>query len=91
MIKASDDKVYTGITTNIRRRWQEHESMSKGGCLGSKFFRGRRPSQLLFFRQGYDRSSATRFEMAIKKLSRQRKLELIASETNQLSGLDWQH
>jgi len=74
IIRASDDSLYTGITTDIERRWSQH----CGGRGGAKFFRGRSPQALVMVEAGHDRASASRREAAIKRLSRGEKLKLIA-------------
>jgi len=73
MIRATDQSLYTGITTDVERRFAEHQS----GRAGAKYFRGRSPEQLVLVESGYDRSSASIREAQIKKLSREQKLELI--------------
>ena len=73
MIRATDQSLYTGITTDVERRFAEHQS----GRAGAKYFRGRNPEQLVLVESGHDRSSASIREAQIKKLSRQQKLELI--------------
>jgi putative endonuclease len=73
IIRATDQSLYTGITTDVERRFAEHQS----GRAGAKYFRGRRPEQLVLVESGYDRSSASIREAQIKKLSRKQKLELI--------------
>jgi|TARA_B110000879_G_scaffold36542_1_gene50609 putative endonuclease len=73
MIRATDQSLYTGITTNVERRFAEHQS----GRAGAKYFRGRSPEQVVLVESGYDRSSASIREAQIKKLSREQKLELI--------------
>ena len=73
MIRATDQTLYTGITTNVERRFAEHQS----GRAGAKYFRGRSPEQVVLVESGYDRSSASIREAQIKKLSREQKLELI--------------
>lgn len=75
MIRASDDRLYTGITTNIERRFNEH----CGSLKGAKFFRGRQPVEVVYTETQPDRSSALRRESDIKKLSRCLKLKLINS------------
>lgn len=75
IIRTDDNQLYTGITTDIQRRWQEHN----GGRAGARYFRGRTPKELCFLETHPDRSSATRREIAIKRLSRAAKLQLIAS------------
>lgn len=73
IILATDGQLYTGITTDIQRRWSEHTS----GKAGAKYFRGRAPETLCFLETGHSRSTASQREAAIKKLTRAAKLELI--------------
>ncbi|WP_111640810.1 GIY-YIG nuclease family protein [Marinimicrobium alkaliphilum] len=75
IILSSDNQLYTGITTDIERRWREHTR----GKAGARYFRGRTPAQLCYLETGHDRSSASQREAAIKKLSRAQKNTLIAS------------
>lgn len=74
IIEASDGRLYTGISTDVQRRYAEH-----GDRRGARFFRGRRPAALVYVETGHDRSSALRREYAIKRLSRAEKLSLIAA------------
>lgn len=73
MILTSDNQVYTGITTDMRRRWQAHKS----GRAGARYFRGRAPVQLCFLEDGHSRSSASKREYALKALSAKAKRNLI--------------
>ncbi|MDH4018655.1 MAG: GIY-YIG nuclease family protein [Xanthomonadales bacterium] len=73
IIKASDDSLYTGITTDVERRFSEHSDSRKG----ARFFRGRRPVEVVHTENHPDRSSALRRESEIKKLTRDLKLKLI--------------
>ncbi len=73
IIEATDGSLYTGITTDVERRWREHSA----GPRGARFFRGRAPRRLAYVEPAADRSTATRREMSIKALSRKQKLELI--------------
>ncbi|MRI31842.1 endonuclease [Endozoicomonas sp. OPT23] len=82
IIKACDNTLYTGITTNLRRRWRQHSGEIKGGA---RFFNGRKPSSLVFVETFSDRSSASVREAEIKKLSRQQKDILLLSRRNQVS------
>ena len=84
IIKSTDDSLYTGITTDIERRWNEHNGISKG-AKGAKYFRGRKPQALLFISKHVDRSTATRVEMKIKRTKRKDKLELIGSTQNEIN------
>ncbi len=73
IIKARSGKLYTGITTNLDRRFHDHLT----GKKGARFFRLSDPESIVFREPHPDRSKATRREMDIKKMSRHQKLELI--------------
>ncbi len=74
IILCSDNSLYTGITNDLLRRFQEHKTLR-----GAKFFYGRQPLKIVFVESGHNRSSAARREVAIKQLSRNEKLDLIAA------------
>jgi putative endonuclease len=73
MLRCSDGTLYTGITTDLQRRVEEHNSSPKG----AKYTRARRPVELIYFESHKDKSGATIRELEIKKLSKTKKLELI--------------
>lgn len=73
MVRASDQSLYTGITTDLVRRLAEHQS----GKAGAKYFRGRNAVEMVYSEPANNRSEASVRETAIKKLSRAKKLELI--------------
>lgn len=75
----SDDSLYTGISNDVDKRYKQH---SEG--KGAKYFRGRKPKQLMYLEGGHDRSSASKRESLIKKLSRTEKIKLIGSQLNEL-------
>jgi len=79
MIHCTDGSLYTGITTDVDRRYVEHELQK-----GAKYFRGRKPKQLVYQESVHDRSAASKREIQIKKLSRANKFQLIASQENQI-------
>ena len=83
IILADDGSFYTGITNNIHRRWLQHKEQ-KGGA---KYFRARKPKEIIYLEAGFTRSSASKRESAIKNLSRSGKEVLIASGENQISIL----
>ena len=64
----------------MARRWNEHLHSPKG----AKFFRGRKPKQLVYLQACQNRSVASSREAAIKKLSRINKIKLLADPINQL-------
>ena len=79
IIRASDNSLYTGITTDITRRFQQHQEGA-----GAKYFHaGRQPEQVVYLEQLEDRSAASKREAHIKKLSRQEKLALCRLESKQ--------
>ena len=73
IIEASDSTLYTGITTDVERRFDEHLQ----GARGARYFNGRTPCRVLYREDGHSRSSASRREAEIKKLTRRAKQQLI--------------
>lgn len=78
IILCTDNSLYTGITIDVARRYHQHADK-----LGAKYFRGRQPKQLVYVETGHDRSSASKREIVIKKLSRLEKLQLLDAEGNE--------
>jgi len=76
IIRCSDNSLYTGVTTDLERRFQEH----LGKLRGAKYFNGRKPVKVVYSEKDHTRSSASQREAAIKKLSRDEKLRLIAMQ-----------
>lgn len=74
IIEASDRSLYTGITTDVERRFDEHLNRQKG----ARFFHGRSPVRVVYREDGHSRSSASRREVEIKSMSRRDKERLIA-------------
>ncbi len=64
---------YTGITTDLERRFREHA----GSRLGAKFFRSGAPVEVVWQREFPNRSEATKFECQVKGMSRAQKERLI--------------
>lgn len=83
IIHCSDDTFYTGISTDVQRRFKEHAEQR-----GAKYFRARRPVQLIYLERGHQRSSASRREAQIKKMSRAEKNALLHSQDNEIASLD---
>jgi putative endonuclease len=81
IILCTDNSLYTGITNNMERRLSQH-----GGQQGARYFRGRRPRQLVYLESGHTRSTASKREAAIKKLARADKLCLLESHCNEITG-----
>ena len=85
IILCSDNSLYTGISTNVQRRLQEHAGQH--GAKGAKYFRGRQPERLVYIERGHTRSSASRREAIIKSLPRSEKQKLSSSATNEITSL----
>ena len=77
IIECDDNALYTGISVDVQRRVEQHRS-----GRGAKFFRSRRVRRLVYLEAGHSRSTATRREMAIKRLSPAGKRSLLDSDAN---------
>lgn len=73
ILKCADQTLYTGITKDLKRRVKEHNHLA----LGAKYTAPRRPVKLVYSKKFRFRSTASRAEHQIKKLSRAKKLLLI--------------
>lgn len=73
ILECRDKTLYTGITTDLERRLEEHNSSNKG----AKYTRGRRPVVLVYSKEYENRSEATKAEGEFKKLTRTAKIKLI--------------
>jgi len=67
---------YTGITTDLKRRFEEHASSKKG----AKFFNTGAPVEMVFSKKFANRSLASKFESSVKKLTRNQKIVLISKK-----------
>lgn len=74
ILLCSDNSLYTGITTDMERRFRQH---AQG--RGAKYFRGRQPLQVVYCEAGHSRSTASQREARIKTLTRGEKELLIVA------------
>jgi putative endonuclease len=72
MVRRSDGSLYTGIATDIGRRFAEHQSGK-----GAKYLRGRSPLKLAFKAKVGKRSLALRIERSIKRLPKSEKEKIV--------------
>ena len=72
LLRCRDGSLYTGITNNLARRLAAHRAGT-----ASAYTRSRGPVRLVYREPARDRGAALRREAAIKRLTRQAKLELI--------------
>src|SRR5260221_2690619 len=74
VVRRRDGALYTGISTDVRRRIAEHAA-ARG--RGAKALRGRGPLRLVFQRTLGTRGFALRVESAINRLPKARKEQLV--------------
>ena len=72
MVRCADGSLYTGITTDVNRRCQQHNAGT-----ASRYTRARRPVELIYEEVHTSRSSASTREAAIKAMTRRGKLTMI--------------
>lgn len=73
ILQCADESLYTGITVDLARRVEEHNSSK----IGAKYTASRRPVKLVYEKKFRNRSIACKAEAKIKSLSRKEKLRLI--------------
>ena len=79
IIQTECNTLYTGITTNVARRFSEHLASFNGESKkGAKYFRGRKPHKLVYTEVFENRSKASKREYAIKKMGTSTKRKLIS-------------
>ena len=72
ILRCGDGSLYTGISTDVQRRLEEHRSGK-----GAKYTRSRGPLELVYQEECSDKSAALKRELEIKALPRAEKLKLI--------------
>jgi GIY-YIG catalytic domain protein len=74
LVRCSDDSLYCGWTTDLKRRIDAHNGHIPGGA---KYTRGRRPVTLVYAESFHQKQEAQRREYAIKRMTKTKKLGLI--------------
>ena len=72
VLKCRDNTLYTGITIDVSRRVQQHNSGT-----ASRYTRSRLPVNLIFSEPCRSRSQALKKEYTMKRLSRKKKEEYL--------------
>ncbi|MEE8056235.1 MAG: GIY-YIG nuclease family protein [Pseudomonadales bacterium] len=75
IVQTRSGKFYTGISTDIERRFSEH--CNPENAKRAKFFRSDPAQSIVYCEAVKNRSEASKREAAIKKLSRQKKCDLV--------------
>ena len=78
ILKCKDGSLYTGITTDVKRRFREHKE-GKGGHYTSS----RGVLKILHTEQFKNRSLASKREVELKGWSRSKKMNLIVGKTTE--------
>ena len=76
LLECADGTLYCGVTNNMDRRLNQHNGQIPGGA---RYTRGRRPVRLLASRACAGKSTALRFEKAVKSRARAHKLQFLLS------------
>jgi putative endonuclease len=74
MIRCGDGTFYTGIATDVDRRFLEHAGQ---GARAAKYLRGRLPLVIVYRCEVGNRSEASKEELRIKAMNRKGKLALV--------------
>ncbi len=77
MLRCNDGSLYTGITTDPKRRLAEHNGEVAGKDKGAKYTRVRRPVEMVYKKKCKDRSGAASAEAALKKYPKEEKEKLV--------------
>lgn len=75
ILRCRDDTLYTGMTDDVPRRVAVHNSGK-----GAKYTRGRTPVEAVYTEECESYSAALKREHAIKRLTRQEKLDIIEKQ-----------
>ena len=83
ILKCSDETYYTGLTSNLNKRFFQHQT----GFYPKAYTSTRRPLELVFFCEFTDVNIAIEKEKQIKKWSKPKKVALINGEYDLLPNL----
>ena len=84
MICCADGSFYTGISTDVARRFEEHSS---GSPKSAKYVRGRAPLKLIYTKEIGTQSEASIEERRIKRLTKAQKVRLLAEASASVDSL----
>jgi len=73
LVRCSDNSLYCGFTNDLKKRIHDHNFSDRG----AKYTKKKRPVKLVYFQKLETKSLALKKEIEIKKLSKQKKEELV--------------
>ena len=82
MVRCSDGTLYTGITIDLEKRIEAHNS----GKDGARYTRSRRPVKLVYSEQVESKSAAAKLECQIKRLPRDKKKRMVKMGRKKVKG-----
>jgi len=71
LLECEDKSIYTGITTDVKRRFVEHKEGS-----GGNYTRTHGAKRVIFIEECSDRSTALKREIEIKSMTHEEKLKI---------------
>lgn len=74
ILRCKDDSLYTGWCVDLKKRLELHNSGK-----GAKYTRSKRPCKLVYYEEIDNKSEALKREIAIKKLTKAKKEDLVRS------------
>lgn len=77
MVRCKDNSLYTGWTTDVKRRTKEHNE-----GVGAKYTRSKRPVKLVYVEETSTKQEAMRREYAIKQLKKVEKEKICKNWLN---------
>lgn len=80
MLRCSDNSLYTGITTDVDRRLEEHNAEKSV----TRYTRARQPVELVYQESANSRSDAGKREVQLKKLKKTDKELLVQNHKDYL-------
>jgi len=78
-LRCNDNSLYAGITTDINRRLHQHNNTK----LGAKYTRAKRPVTLAFIETASNKSTASKREYQLRKLTKSQKEQLVSAYLSQ--------
>ncbi len=87
ILRCEDNSLYTGITTDVMRRFAEHR---EDKVKGAKYTKAHKPKEIAAAWEVGTKSDASKLEYRIKKLEKAEKEKLISefSENLELYGIE---
>ncbi len=85
LLRDENKGLYTGITTDVKRRFKEHE---QGGVRSAKYTRARKFLELAYVCRIGNRSLASKVEYRLKRLKKTEKEAIVSKNASARELLD---